>query len=431
MSYQFAQRVERVRSSTVMELLRLAGQPGLISFAGGLPAPKLFPVAEIRAATDRVLDSQAATALQYGETEGYRPLRELVVGEMASRGIDCRVEDTLITSGSQQALDLVARIFLDDGDCVLTENPTYLAAIQVFQSYGARFAPVPTDDDGLIPAALPGLIARHRPKLLYTIANFQNPTGRTLTLERRRELVEVASRHGLLVVEDDPYGKLRYRGADVPPIRSLDSTGQVIYLSTFSKTVAPGLRTGYVIAPEAVQRRLIVGLGGWGPCFSPTSPCWRRTGTRPAYPLLGTSCAGPLRRARRGAPRRLARRDRAGGLVATGGLGDAAGDRVGRGRALRDLRRPGARGATAGGASRVLPRAGLRRGGRGEALSNLAMYLTLQEVPQLLSAVGHRPSEEIGAVLASLSGPMAVLGPVSGRLADLWGVGAWRWWAQG
>ena len=159
-----------------------------------------------------MLDSQAATALQYGATEGYQPLRELVVREMALRGIECRVEDTLITSGSQQALDLVARIFLDDGDFVLTENPTYLAAIQVFQSYGARFAPVPTDDDGLIPSALPDLIARYRPKLLYTIANFQNPTGRTLTLERRRALVEIASRHGLVVVEDDPYGKLRYRG---------------------------------------------------------------------------------------------------------------------------------------------------------------------------------------------------------------------------
>ena len=258
MSYQFASRVERVRSSTVMELLRLAGQPGLISFAGGLPAPELFPVAEIRAATDRVLDSQAATALQYGATEGYLPLRELVVREMASRGIECRLEDTLITTGSQQALDLVARVFLDEGDFVLTENPTYLAAIQVFQSYGARFAPVPTDDDGLIPSALPELIARHRPKLLYTIANFQNQTGRTLALERRRELVEVAARHGLIVVEDDPYGKLRYSGTDIPPIRSLDSSGHVIYLSTFSKTVAPGLRTGYVIAPEEVQRRLVV-----------------------------------------------------------------------------------------------------------------------------------------------------------------------------
>ncbi len=258
MSYQFASRVERVRSSTVMELLRLAGQPGLISFAGGLPAPELFPVAEVRAATDRVLDSQAATALQYGATEGYTPLRELVVGEMASRGIQCQVGDTLITSGSQQALDLVARVFLDDGDYVLTENPTYLAAIQVFQSYGARFAPVPTDDDGLIPAAIPELIARHRPKLLYTVSNFQNPTGRTLTLERRRELADVAARHGLIVVEDDPYGKLRYHGIDLPPIRALDSSGHVIYTSTFSKTVAPGLRAGYVIAPEAVQRRLVV-----------------------------------------------------------------------------------------------------------------------------------------------------------------------------
>ena len=258
MSYPFARRVDRVRSSTVMELLRLAGQPGLISFAGGLPAPELFPVEAVREATDRVLREQAASALQYGETEGYRPLRELVVEEMASRGIDCAVENTLITTGSQQALDLVARVFLDEGDFVLTEDPTYLAAIQIFESYGARFAPIPTDDDGLIPEALPELIARHRPKLLYTIANFQNPTGRTLSLARRRALVEIADRSGLLVVEDDPYGKLRYRGDDVPPIRSLDRGDNLIYLSTFSKTVVPGLRTGYAIAPAEVQRKLTI-----------------------------------------------------------------------------------------------------------------------------------------------------------------------------
>ena len=224
---------------------------------------------------------------------------------MASRGIECRVEDTLITSGSQQALDLVARVFLDEGDFVLTENPTYLAAIQVFQSYGARFAPVPTDDDGLIPSALPDLIARHRPKLLYTIANFQNPTGRTLTLERRRELVEVAARHGLLVVEDDPYGKLRYRGTDIPPIRSLDSSGHVIYLSTFSKTVAPGLRTGLRDRargrPAAAGRR----QAGDGPPLLEPRPADR----------LRVSPGERHRAARRPDPRRLRRAVRRDGRV--------------------------------------------------------------------------------------------------------------------
>ena len=157
MSYQFASRVERVRSSTVMELLRLAGQPGLISFAGGLPAPELFPVAELRAATDRVLDSQAASALQYGATEGYMPLRELVVREMATGGSSAESRTRSSRAALSRRSTSSPRVFLDEGDFVLTENPTYLAAIQVFQSYGARFAPVPTDDDGLIPSALPDL----------------------------------------------------------------------------------------------------------------------------------------------------------------------------------------------------------------------------------------------------------------------------------
>jgi 2-aminoadipate transaminase len=161
-------------------------------------------------------------------------------------------------TGSQQPLDLAGKIFLDAGDCVLTENPTYMAAIQAFQSYEVRFAAAPTDEDGLIPEALPELIEREQPKFLYTIPNFQNPTGVTLTAERRCRLYEIAARYGLMVVEDDPYGALRYAGKYIPPIKSLDTEGIVIYHSTVSKTIAPGLRIGWVVASEEIRRKLTI-----------------------------------------------------------------------------------------------------------------------------------------------------------------------------
>lgn len=258
MEIHFARRMSGLRPSTIREILKVTSQPEVISFAGGLPAPELFPVESIRAASDRVLSAQGPSALQYGESEGYRPLREYLVSEMQRRGVSCSYENLIVTGGSQQVLDLVGRVFLDPGDVVLTENPTYLAAIQAFQSYEARFAPVPTDDEGIIPESLPDLIVRHRPKFLYTIPNFQNPTGRTLTWPRRQALAEIAARHDLLVVEDDPYGKLRYRGEDVPPIKSLDADGHVIYVSTFSKTVAPGLRMGWVVTTPDILRKLVV-----------------------------------------------------------------------------------------------------------------------------------------------------------------------------
>ena len=254
----YARRLACLRPSTIRELLKVTLQPEIISFAGGLPAPELFPVAEISEACRRVLAEEGPQALQYGPSEGYPPLREYLAGEMRRRGIDCPFEQILITSGSQQAIDLCAKILLDPGDVVLTESPTYLAAIQVFQSYEARFVQVPTDDDGLLPEALPPLIERYRPKLLYTIPNFQNPTGRTLSAARRAELVRIAAETGLTIVEDDPYGRLRYAGEELAPLKSLDRTGQVIYLSTFSKTIAPGLRVGWAVArPEILQKMLI------------------------------------------------------------------------------------------------------------------------------------------------------------------------------
>ena len=258
MNSKFAQRMNNVRVSTIREILKVTEQPDIISFAGGLPAPELFPVSNVLSATQRVLLESGAGALQYSPSEGFAPLRETFAAESRKRGIACSAEDILIMTGSQQPLDLAGKIFLDAGDCVLTESPTYMAAIQAFQTYGARFAAVPTDDRGLIPEELPALIEREKPKFLYTIPNFQNPTGVTLTAERRKTLYSIAARYGLIVLEDDPYGALRYAGENVPPIKSLDTEGIVIYQSTVSKTIAPGLRVGWVVASPEIRAKLVI-----------------------------------------------------------------------------------------------------------------------------------------------------------------------------
>lgn len=248
-----------MRPSTIREILKATIQPDIISFAGGLPAPELFPVEQVREACNRVLQREGSAALQYGTTEGYNPLREWIVLEMARRGISCQIEDLLLTNGSQQALDLIGRVLINPGDVVLTENPTYLAAIQAFRMQETAFITVPMDEYGIIPEALPALIKRHQPKLLYTIPNFQNPTGITQSLERRQTLHDIAVRYGLLLVEDDPYGELRYTGENIPPVKALDGDeAQVIYCSTFSKIIAPGMRMGWVVAPPEILSRLII-----------------------------------------------------------------------------------------------------------------------------------------------------------------------------
>jgi 2-aminoadipate transaminase len=258
MNIRFARRIENVRTSTIREILKVTEQPEIISFAGGLPAPELFPVENVLRATESVLREGGAGALQYSPSEGYAPLRELFAAESRRRGIACTADDILIMTGSQQPLDLTGKIFLDAGDCVLTESPTYMAAIQAFQTYGARFAALPTDAEGLIPDELPALIERERPKFLYTIPNFQNPTGVTLIAERRKKLYSIAAQYGLIILEDDPYGSLRYAGQSIPPIKALDSEGIVIYLSTVSKTIAPGLRVGWAVASKEIRAKLTI-----------------------------------------------------------------------------------------------------------------------------------------------------------------------------
>jgi 2-aminoadipate transaminase len=255
----YAERAERMRVSDIREILKVTAQPDIISLAGGLPAPELFPIDEYRRAFEWVLESDGAQALQYGPSEGYGPLRAFVAVHLAKIGIRCTAEDVLITNGSQQALDLIGKIFLDPGDAVLCEKPTYLGALQAFNQYQATYVVVPMDDEGMRVDEVERELAHdaagaRRIKLIYALPNFQNPTGRTMSGERRPRLVELASQYGVPIVEDDPYGELRYEGEALPSLKSLDTDDSVIYLGTFSKILAPGFRLGWVVAgPDALE----------------------------------------------------------------------------------------------------------------------------------------------------------------------------------
>ncbi len=255
-----AGRLRGATSSPVRDILALTERPGVVSFAGGLPAPDLFDRAGLQAAFTAVLaEGSGARALQYSTTEGDPLLRRLIAQRLTERGLETAADDLLITSGSQQALTLVAAVLLEPGDRVLVEEPSYLAALQCFALAGAEAIPVPCDDDGLDPEALEALIAQHRPTLLYTVPTFHNPTGRTLSAGRRIALAEVAERTGLWIVEDDPYGELRYSGDALPAVASLPPAhGRTLAVSTLSKIAAPGLRIGWVRAPQMLLRTLTI-----------------------------------------------------------------------------------------------------------------------------------------------------------------------------
>ena len=262
---RYAQRAKGVKSSAIRELLKITQQPEVISFAGGLPASEVFPAARFQEACQRVLQTQTHLALQYGATEGYEPLREMIARHINRYGIQARPENVLITSGSQQALDLIGKLLINSGDKVLVEAPTYLGALQAFSVYGAEYIQVPSDNDGLQTEMLESPL-RSGPKFMYVLPNFQNPGGTTLSEGRRPELVLLADRFGIPIIEDDPYGQLRYEGEHLTPLVVLDrenlrrdrgySIGNVIYLSTFSKTLAPGLRLGWIVAPPEVISKL-------------------------------------------------------------------------------------------------------------------------------------------------------------------------------
>ncbi|MFC9821911.1 PLP-dependent aminotransferase family protein [Streptomyces erythrochromogenes] len=255
----FAARATSVGGSPVREILALTQRPGIVSFAGGLPAPELFDTEGLRAAYDAAFALSARRALQYSTTEGAPELRAAVAARATARGLATGADDVVVTSGSQQALTLVTAALIEPGDVVLAENPTYLAALQCFGLAGARVVPVPCDEEGILPDALAELVARERPKLLYTIPTFQNPTGRTLPASRRAAVAEIAARLGLWLVEDDPYGDLRYEGRDVPWLAAHPGAeDRTALLGSFSKTMAPGLRLGWLRAPAALLRAAAV-----------------------------------------------------------------------------------------------------------------------------------------------------------------------------
>lgn len=269
--HRYAQRIQRMKSSAIRELLKVAERPEIISFAGGMPAPELFPKEEILEACRKVLMENSAIALQYGASDGYLPLREMIARHTARYGIQVSVDNILITSGSQQALDLLGKVFINRGDRILCETPTYLGALQAWNSYGADYiSNVPSDDDGIQTDKLSEAM-RHGPKFMYILPNFQNPSGATIPLDRRLQLIETADHFGVPIIEDDPYGQLRFEGEHIPSIVYLDSkmqaqnggyTGNVIYLSTFSKILAPGLRLAWVIAPKEVISKMIMAKQG-------------------------------------------------------------------------------------------------------------------------------------------------------------------------
>jgi 2-aminoadipate transaminase len=251
--WHFADRAEKLQSSAIREILKVTMRPEIISFAGGLPSPETFPVEHMRAAYETVLSRQGKVALQYGPTDGYAPLREWVADSLSINGAKIVPEQVLMVSGSQQGLDLLGKVLIDQGSKVLVETPSYLGALQAFSLYEPEFVSVPTDDHGLLPEALDTIGQGAR--LLYALPNFQNPTGRTMTVERREQLVETCARMGIPLIEDDPYGALCYRGEPLPKMLTMNPGG-VIYMGSFSKVLTPGIRLGYVVAPVPLIRKL-------------------------------------------------------------------------------------------------------------------------------------------------------------------------------
>jgi len=261
----FSTRGRRIKSSAIRELLKVTEQPDFISFAGGFPAPELFPVEAIAETIQDVMTKMGPQALQYSATEGYRPLRQWVADYMRAVGVPTVVENVLITTGSQQALDLLGRVLINKDDPVAVETPTYLAALQAWRVYGASFLGIPTDTSGINPDYLENNLLK-KPKLLYSIPNFQNPTGATLPLDRRHALVDWCRKERVCLIEDDPYREIRFEGKFLPRLIELEAQareeedvyrGQVVYLSTFSKVLAPGLRVGAVIAHPELLTRLV------------------------------------------------------------------------------------------------------------------------------------------------------------------------------
>jgi 2-aminoadipate transaminase len=259
----FSKRATRMRSSEIRELLKVIKIPGMISFAGGLPNPKAFPVDIIQECINNIINNYPEKALQYGTTEGSTQLRDEIAKRMKTiNKINCELHDIMICSGAQQALSLAAITFIDPGDTYLTNVPAYLGAVQAFHAYEANCESIPMDDQGIDIDSLRRNLERLRrtginPKFLYTVPTFQNPSGETISFSHRKELLQIASEYDFLIIEDDPYGELVFEGKPIPPIKSLDTKGRVIYVSTFSKILAPGFRLGWIIASRPILEKLV------------------------------------------------------------------------------------------------------------------------------------------------------------------------------
>lgn len=257
MALKFAKRMDNMKASEIRELLALTAKPDIISFAGGLPAPELFPVDQWKAAVNKVLDEKGRQALQYGPTEGYLPLREQIVHRMNKVGVkDAKPEDFLILSGSQQGLDFMAKAFIDPGDQIIVESPTYLGALNAFKAYEPSFLDVELDADGMRMDILEERLKNNdRVKFIYVISDFQNPSGKTWTMERRKKLIELANKYDVAILEDNPYGELRFEGEIQPSLKSLDTEGRVVFMGTFSKVFSPGVRLGwFCAAPDILDK---------------------------------------------------------------------------------------------------------------------------------------------------------------------------------
>ena len=254
----FSDRMDGIKASDIRALLKLTAQPDIISFAGGLPAPELFPVEDIQTAFDAVMKENGRTALQYGQTEGYAPLRKHIVDRMAKKNnIHSDPDHVILTAGSQQGLDFIGKLFLNPGDVVVLESPSYLGAINAFKQYQPNFVEVPTDENGMIMEELDKVLATTpNVKLIYIIPDFQNPSGRTWPLERRRQFMEIIEKYGVPAIEDNPYGDLRFKGEYLPALKSMDKQGLIIYFGTFSKILSPGFRIGWICANEQIIEKV-------------------------------------------------------------------------------------------------------------------------------------------------------------------------------
>lgn len=260
MNFNFAKRISHIKASEIREILKVTEQEDVISFAGGLPAPELFPIDEINETTQIVLKEVGTKALQYTTTEGYSPLREWIAKRMNKcLGTTFDKDNILITHGSQQGLDLSGKVFLDENDIVLCESPTYLAAISAFKSYGCRLIEIPTDEQGMQMNVLENVLSNTKNiKLIYVIPTFQNPTGKTWSLERRKQLAELSSKYGISVIEDNPYGELRFEGEPLPSIKSFDSVGNILCTGSFSKIFCPGFRIGWIAGEKDIIRKYVL-----------------------------------------------------------------------------------------------------------------------------------------------------------------------------